>query len=210
MTPPTLLKSRPARASREVASDHSPDRALIERVVAGDPGARAQIAVHLARVPAIVEVLVEEVGERVRRQELPDLVQDCLEVVWRRLPSYEGRASLSTWIFRVCELELWNGLRRIRKHALMSSGTDGRLAERASSRDDPARRIERLDLTQALSTLTPIAETIVRLRHFDDLTFERIATLTGLTTGPVKERYYRALGRLHDWFEARDRGSDTR
>lgn len=210
MTPPTLVKGRTTRAPRAVASDHSADRTLVERVVAGDPGAREQVAVHLARVPAIVEVLVEETSERVRRQELPDLVQDCLEVVWRRLPTYEGRASLSTWIFRVCELELWNGRRRLRKHSLPSSGPDGRLAERASSRDDPARRIERLDLSQALSTLTPIAETIVRLRHFDDLTFDQIATLTGLTTGPVKERYYRALGRLHDWFEVRDRGSDTR
>ena len=118
-------------------SEHEKELRLVREVLRGSPEAVQQFATYLARVPGIVAVHRSCTRVAVLEQDVPDLIQDCLSVIWRKLPGFEGRASLSTWIFRVCSLELCNGFRRIARRRWSNSGSARRwAASRPPRRED--------------------------------------------------------------------------
>jgi DNA-directed RNA polymerase specialized sigma24 family protein len=56
-----------------------------------------------------------------------------------------------------------------------------------------------------LSRLEPAEETILRMRHFDEISFESAASKLGISVSAAKSRYYRGLEKLR-----RILGSDMR
>ena len=192
-------KDAPARV---LAPDE--EVALVRRALAGAADALRELAGYLSKVPAIVAVQRQSSFVPVLEQEVPDLVQDCLAVVWRKLPEFEGRASLTTWMFRVCSLEMKNGLRRVARRRRTGATVEPRDFELATTRDDPAARASGLDVEAGLARLDSLHERVVRLHHYEEKTFDEIAAATGMKTSQVKTCYYRALQRMHDWFVSRD------
>jgi RNA polymerase sigma factor (sigma-70 family) len=69
-----------------------------------------------------------------------------------------------------------------------------RLPERPVS--GPEAGLERLDLIEALATLSPKARAIVALRFLDDLSVVEVARVLDLPEGTVKSQTARALDRL--------------
>jgi RNA polymerase sigma-70 factor (ECF subfamily) len=67
-------------------------------------------------------------------------------------------------------------------------------------------RESRLDygvLHEALARLDPLEADVIRLKHFDDLTFETISALRGISANTAKTRYYRGIRNLHHGLRAR-------
>ncbi len=171
---------------------------LVRRAVAGDPTARAALAPYFAKVPRIVAALCRQSGTRVAPQDQDDVVQDCLALLWRKLPDFAGRARLTTWLFRVVSLELKNALRRVAKRKRSAAPADAHEREEpSSSADDPSGRLGTLAAEELLARLEPTPMEVVRRRHWEEQTFEEIAAELGLKVSQAKSLYYRALQRLH-------------
>ena len=157
---------------------------------------------HLARIPALVAHHRARFRASLQGHDEADLVQDCMELVWRKLPEYEGRAALSTWIWRLCHLELRNGFRRLRRVGRMGTLPDHTEAL-MDAKDDPLRKSLGLDLEAALARLTELQRSIVQQRHFEGRTMNDIAEKLGLPLSQVKSQYYRAIRSLHDFLRSR-------
>lgn len=130
-------------------------------------------------------------GRALTEHELEDLEQDVLMVLWRKLDRFDGTSTLETWVYRTARFELLNGLRRKRKQPLAMDERDLLLPDDGF---DPAEHAE--EALRALDRLGPPADEIVRLKHFEQLTFEEIADRHGESPNTIKTRYYRALVRL--------------
>ena len=171
---------------------------LVRRALAGDPAARTALSPYFAKVPRIVAALCRQSGTRLAPQDQEDVVQDCQTLLWRKLPDFAGRARLTTWLFRVVGLELKNALRRVakRKKSLVAPDPGDR-EEPLSSADDPSRRLGTLAAEELLARLEPTPMEVVRRRHWEEQTFEEIATVLGMKVSQAKSLYYRALVRLH-------------
>jgi len=173
--------------------------ARVRRALAGDAKAKAEIAAVLEKVPRLVGSLLRNAATFVARDDHDDVVQDCTALVWRKLPDFEGRARLSTWIYRVVSLELKNALRRVAKRR--RTGVPAREEPRpepGSRADDPQRLLVPWMIEECLARLDPTPKEIVRLRHWEGRQFDEIAGLLGTNASQVKSLYYRALARLHD------------
>jgi len=126
----------------------------------------------------------------VRTEDVPDVFQDVLVVVARRLHEFEGRAALSTWIYRICWYQVRNHLRR--RDAAREVGEPWEGAEDANLEERvlQAERLERF-----LAVLGIEERAIFVLYELYGFTFREIGEQMGLTMGEVTSRHRSARRR---------------
>ena len=127
-------------------------------------------------------------------EECQDLAQEILLQLWRSLPQFEGRASASTWVYRVALNTAlgWHrkeGRRRARQQPLLepedlpAAGLDS--AEQLHQREV----VERL---YAAIRQLPKAEAALVLLYLEDLSYREIAEVLGISEGNVGVKLNRA------------------
>ena len=81
-------------------------------VLRGVPGSLDQLVGRMECVPRFLASLNGRLGRPLGTHDLADLAQDTLVVIWEKLETFEGRATLESWTYRFCYLELMNSVRR--------------------------------------------------------------------------------------------------
>ena len=168
-------------------------------VLAFDEQALDDFAGQLQLVPRILAALNARLSCPLGSQELPDLAQSCVVVIWKKLPQFEGRSSLATWMYRICSLELMNATRRARRapevHQL-AVGSEIMRDALVYRDDEPVRTLVLRELQQGLESLEEKLRQVVRLKHYDDLPYAEIGRRLRIPTSTAKARYHRALQHL--------------
>jgi len=170
---------------------HADDLQLARDSLAGDGGARQQFATRLRCVPKMLTVICSRLSYPLAKEDLEDLVQDTLVSIWRRLDSYRGMASLETWAYRFCRFEMANRLRsrgRRPRHVTVE-GYD-------APSDPTTDLLEFEHVHQALDRIEERDAQIIRLKHFEDRSFDDIGHRLSISPNTAKSRYYRGLERL--------------
>ncbi|MEM0924866.1 MAG: sigma-70 family RNA polymerase sigma factor [Planctomycetota bacterium] len=133
----------------------------------------------------------------------PADVEDCLQSVGMALLKNAKpipRAAIRAWLFRVAsnEAALWWRRRSVAERASSRIAalhedqlTQFELPSRASELTETRKRVE-----EAIQTLPPESQTIIRMRTHDDMTFQQIADRLGQPLGTVLTRMRRAADRL--------------
>jgi RNA polymerase sigma-70 factor (ECF subfamily) len=128
-----------------------------------------------------------------RAQDLDDLAQTAMENALGALPTFEGRSSLSTWVYRVCYLTLlkhrrWY-VRWLRRFALTAEGDVPDAAAEMLAPGDAMEVAERAArLRAALQELSPKRGAVVVLHDMEDLGVEEIAEIVGAGVLTVRSR----------------------
>lgn len=167
-------KKRGRDASNE--DEHEPDRSI--RV---NEGLEQVISDHAGRLRRIARQYGGEAEEQ-------DLLQEICLALWRGLDGFEGRSSLSTWVFRVA---VNTALQFVRKRRPPTSPL---VCEPTGSSDveDP------ISLLQAFLTgLDPVNRAVLLL-DLEGLDRRQIADVLGLTPGAVAVRMTRLKRRFED------------
>jgi RNA polymerase sigma-70 factor (ECF subfamily) len=127
-----------------------------------------------------------------RRQ---DLVQEILVALWQGLPSYEGRASLRTWVYRVAHNVAVSHVVKWQRDRLSRAAE---LDEDAWIRD-ATRAAEGRDAVSRLATLVRAlrpADAQVILLYLEGLEHAEIAEVTGLSRENVAVKVHRIRAAL--------------
>ena len=128
-----------------------------------------------------------------RREGLDDLVQTAVEQVMKSLPSFEGRSSLSTWVFGIC-YRTWSKERRwfrrwLRRFTLTESGELPEQADLSLKAPDLLEAEESLRrLRAALDRLSPKRRTVVVLHDLESVATSEIAEILGIKLNTVRSR----------------------
>ncbi|HEX6885596.1 MAG TPA: sigma-70 family RNA polymerase sigma factor [Planctomycetota bacterium] len=185
------------------AADHDEDRELVRRALAGQADAVDGMVVRLKCVPRVLRVLNQRVGNPLAPEDLSDLGQDVVMAFWKRLADYTGRASLETWAYGFCLNTFMSALRRRRWRALDRLETET-LEE---ARPLPALG-EHEVLQRALQDLAEREERVIRLKYYEDLTFEEIGRRLGISPNTAKTCFYRGMQRLERRMRAGEQAQD--
>ena len=199
--PPVSLDSGATRttmtsdAPRSDPASHAADLALVARARAGDEAAVDEIVDRLGCVPAMLRERHRRFGGSLSADELAEVEQETLAALWGKLGRFEGRASIETWAFRFVVNEHFKAFERRRKRGRFVSESEGLLADRgAPAEAEPA--IDAVTIESGLARVGEPGAEVIRLRHFEELSFEEIALRFREPTSTVKARYYRGLERL--------------
>jgi RNA polymerase sigma-70 factor (ECF subfamily) len=170
------------------------DLELARRTLSREGDAVLEFAERVSCVPGFLRRRVTRLGLHLAQATLDDVAQETYLALWRKLPGYRGESRLETWACGFAFVEL----RRWREHAGRRDGGSldeaGEPTEEAHLPDDTPELVE-----AALEQLGPPAEDVIRLKHFEDLTFETIGRRLDLSPNTAKSHYYRGLARLRAW-----------
>ncbi|MES1177463.1 MAG: sigma-70 family RNA polymerase sigma factor [Myxococcales bacterium] len=135
----------------------------------------------------------------VRRADLDDVCHDVFIVVQRKLPEFDQRAKLQTWLFGICTRVAANYRRRayIRYEDLAGGiGADGAIAVAAPEASRPDQQVARQrSLSQAegiLNRMSPVKRTVFVMFELEGLNCPEIAAELGLPVGTVYSRLHSA------------------
>lgn len=190
---------------------HAQDLELVQRATLGEPDALEAVIERLRCVPPILAARNAQLGRPLDEHDLADLAQDTLIVIWKKLPTYAGRATLESWSYRICSLELMNAIRKQRRRPRAVGGSDDSVPSGPEpSVDRTPSPADYEHVYVGLERLGPPENEVVRLKHFEHLTFAEIAERMNTSSNTVKTRYYRGLLRLRGLLEESDEPEATR
>jgi RNA polymerase sigma-70 factor, ECF subfamily len=158
------------------------------------------------------------VGDRQRAEEV---VQETFLRAWDRAETFREGARVSTWLYRICANLAYDYLRAKRYRDAVSLETPVRGDEGGSDElgdrlpapvETPAEEAGRNEIRDAVRELMdelPERErTVLILRHYEGMTFERIAEALDLTSRTVQNCLRRARTKL--FYGLRRRGITAR
>jgi RNA polymerase sigma-70 factor (ECF subfamily) len=142
----------------------------------------------------------------VQEKDTPDAVQEVFVVVHRKLPTFEGRSKLRTWLFGIC-VRVASDRRRL-AHVRREVPDEATLEAHADEAAGPAQHLERRQafalLEAALAALPDEQRAVFILFELHEVNCEEIAEALTLPLGTVysrlrlaREAFRKALTRLH-------------
>jgi RNA polymerase sigma-70 factor (ECF subfamily) len=186
--------------------DPSPaDDALVARAVDGDRSAFGDlVGRHQRRVWGVCR-------QYLGADEADAAAQDSFLKAYARLPTFDRRASFTTWLTRIAINTCLDQLRRRRRAGARVETTSdeggGDLLTRLpdAAADPEACAIQRQAvrrLAECELQLPTRQRAIFRLRFYAELELEEVAGALGVSVGTVKTQLHRAVRRLRQELEA--------
>lgn len=174
------------------------DLALVRAALDRDPAAIRHLADRAACVSGFLRRRAARLGMHLSPAALDDLAQDTYLDLWRKLTTYRGESKLETWACGFAFVQL----RRLRERRSrdLHSPID-HCEEPVEESESPDDLVEVVD--QALQELGPPADEVIRLKHFESLTFELIASRLRMSPNTAKSHYYRGLAKLRETLRSR-------
>lgn len=177
--------------SDRAATDPPDDAALVRDVLraGSEPAFRLLYRRHEARLYRLARRLVSADADA------EDVVQETWLRAVDRLPSFEGRAALGTWL---CGIAVNVAREQLSRRGAWDvwdaecSDTHVERPDRAAAAAAAADVATRLDVERALTTLPPRCRAVFLLHDVEGFTHEEIAAQLGCTAGTSKTQLFRA------------------
>ena len=191
--------------SREATVEAAdPDLRLLERCRQGD--ARAFETLFRKYQTYVYNI---SLGMLANSEDAADVTQETFLRLHRNLDSFRGDSTFSTWLYRVavnlCITEIRKrGRSKYQYLEEVAHDEDGPLTEAEigpAPEEAMVQAEDRKVVHQALRMLPPDYRAVMVLRHFQQLAYEEIAEVLGLSLSQVKTRLFRARKLFKDRFE---------
>jgi RNA polymerase sigma-70 factor (ECF subfamily) len=141
-----------------------------------------------------VAPMVERFARRMCRDDADDVVQDTLLAIAQHLPRFEGRSSLSTWVFTLAR----TACSRHRRHLHPSEQLGDEAAATPSPEHHASASEARLQITRALDRMPADYREVLHLRDVEGLSAAEASQVLGIGEAAVKSRLHRARAALKD------------
>ena len=121
-----------------------------------------------------------------------DVLQEMMYQLWRSYDRFDGRSKFSTWMYSVC---LNTALTYKRKSKSNLNEPLSKAHNVIEEESDKEKSVEML--SAAIATLSPVNKAIMLL-YLEEMTYDEIAEITGLTKSNVSVKIMRIKKELGD------------
>lgn len=186
---------KPDQAGRS-ASDARDDASLMRDIAKGKRDAFTVL--YQRYQPRLCRYLIKYLRDPTRAEDITD---DVLFDVWKGAESFQGRSSVSTWIFGIAHNKAVSDLRHRREDQL----DEARAAEIADPTPDQSQAVEAADVSRMIRTnlekLSPEHREVLELTYFQEFSIREIAAIIDRPENTVKTRMHYARRRLGEWLQ---------
>jgi RNA polymerase sigma-70 factor (ECF subfamily) len=173
-------------SEKENSVTQKPDSALVEEAINGD----AESFTELCRryYPAMVAIAHSVIGDRHLAE---DAAQETFAKAAVKLPQLRQTNKFAGWLAAICR----NQARDMARHANGLQTIDEFSVRATKSDKDDSGYAVRL----ALKKLSEPARELVYLRYYDDLSYEQISKVLGISEQAINGRLRRAKRKMADY-----------
>jgi len=176
------------------------DACLVQETLAGN---QASFQLLVERYQSRLFALVRHYTRN--PMEIEDVVQETFLKAYSRLDTFQHQSSFYTWIYRIATNTILDFMKR-RGRSPVQSVEDPELltsasapSPRVSSPDSQMQREEIAKITHdILEGMPEIFRTVLVMREFEDMAYQDIADVLGISIGTVESRLFRARARFKD------------
>ena len=176
------------------------DFALMERIGAGDHEAFRQLVVRHQN--AVIGTVAKMLGNP---SEADDIAQQVFLRVWRNAKRYRPEAKFTTYLYTITRNLVFNETRRKSRKKEVSSDereeNSNQLIEANPDRQPDAELLQaelQGAVDDAIASLPEAQRMAVVLRRYEQLSYEEIAAVLGLSVSAVKSLLFRARTSLRE------------
>ena len=141
--------------------------------------------------------------------DVEDIVQEAFLKAYSRLETFQHQSSFYTWIYRITTNTVLDFMKRHGRNPVQAVEDPELVGEGATSGDpgstralSPHARMERTEISEiteaVLAELPEIFRTALVLREFEELSYQEIADVLGISIGTVESRLFRARARFRE------------
>ncbi len=173
----------------------SDDKELIERIKAGEHAAYNILA----------KKYIDKIYWHARRMlgnhlDADEITQEVLIVIYNKINSFNYESNFYTWVYKITATRCLNLIKKQTLKRFFSFdmfdelGDNGNFEEKLIDKMENIEKLKKLE--KALQTLPAKQRQIFILRHYDELSYEEIAKITGKKVGTLKANYFHALNKI--------------
>jgi len=137
--------------------------------------------------------------------EAKDITQDVFIKVLNSLNKFDSRSSFKTWLYRIAVNETINVLRKKKIRQFFSLGSNDDDENEMQFKDEspnPEQKYESSELYKqiitAINKLPKKQREVFMYKYFDELTYEEMSQITGVSVGALKANYFYAVRKLSE------------
>ena len=154
--------------------------------------------------PVIVDQYSQSLYWKIRsivltHEDADDVLQNTFLKAWKSLPTFQGKAKLSTWLYRIAINESLDFLRRQKAATLSSADADLSVANRLLADDYFDGDKSQAVLQEAIATLPDMQRTVFTLRYYDEMKYSEMSEILGTSEGSLKASYHIAVQKITDY-----------
>lgn len=154
--------------------------------------------------PMIVDQYSQSLYWKIRsivltHEDADDVLQNTFLKAWKSLPTFQGKAKLSTWLYRIAINESLDFLRHQKTAILSNADADLSVANRLLADDYFDGDKSQAVLQEAIATLPDVQRTVFTLRYYDEMKYSEISEILGTSEGSLKASYHIAVQKITDY-----------
>lgn len=147
-------------------------------------------------------VLVKQYSEKlywkVRRivlshEDANDVLQNVFIKVWSNLQNFQGKSSLSTWLYRIAINESLDFLRKQKLADKVSADEDVSVASRLMSDEYFDGDEVQARLQEAVARLPEVQRTVFNFKYFEEMKYSEMSQILNTSEGALKASYHLAV-----------------
>lgn len=158
-------------------------------------------------------VLVKQYSEKlywkVRRivlshEDANDVLQNVFIKVWNNLQNFQGKSSLSTWLYRIAINESLDFLRKQKQTDMVSSDDDLSVSSRLMSDEYFDGDEIQARLQEVVARLPEVQRTVFNLKYFEEMKYSEISQILNTSEGALKASYHLAVKKITEYLHLFD------
>lgn len=158
-------------------------------------------------------VMVKQYSEKlywkVRRivlshEDANDVLQNVFIKVWSNLQNFQGKSSLSTWLYRIAVNESLDFLRKQKLADKVSTDEDDSVASRLMSDEYFDGDEVQTRLQEAVARLPEVQRTVFSLKYFEEMKYSEISQILNTSEGALKASYHLAVKKITEYLHLFD------
>lgn len=158
-------------------------------------------------------VLVKQYSEKlywkVRRivlshEDANDVLQNVFIKVWSNLQNFQGKSSLSTWLYRIAVNESLDFLRKQKLADKVSADEDDSVASRLMSDEYFDGDEVQARLQEAVARLPEVQRMVFNLKYFEEMKYSEMSQILNTSEGALKASYHLAVKKITEYLHLFD------
>lgn len=133
-----------------------------------------------------------------------DILQNSFIKAWKGLDTFQGKSSVSTWLYRIAVNEALDFVRKQKLTESISTDEDLSVANRLLADEYFDGDETQAQLQEAVAKLPEVQRVVFTMKYFDEMKYSEMSKVLHTSEGALKASYHLAVKKITEYFQNKD------